>query len=156
MQKNVYADELGNIYSNKTGIMKPLKPQKVNNSRSKKQYWMISQKGLVHRLVASAYLGDVTGKVINHIDGNPSNNEVTNLEIVTQKENCIHASKSGLVPRGKTHGKTKYSDALLIQAIKEVIAGSSVKATAIKFGINVSYLNRINNKKYRIEIWDKI
>ena len=156
MCKDVYADRQGNIYSNKTGIMKPLKPQKVNNSRSKKQYWMIGQKGLVHRLVASAYLGDVTGKVINHIDGNPSNNAVTNLEIVTQKENCIHSSETGLISRGKNHGRTRYSDDLLITAIKEVLAGMSVKATAAKYGITQSYLNRVKNKKYRTEIWDKI
>ena len=42
------------MYSNKSGIMKPVKPCKVNNSRSKKQYWTTSY-GLVHRLVASAF-----------------------------------------------------------------------------------------------------
>lgn len=156
MIKHTFADELGNIYSNKTGIMKPLKPQKVNNVRSKKQYWMIGGRGLVHRLVASAYLGDVTDKVINHIDGNPSNNKVTNLEIVTQKENCIHAYDTGLVTKGENHTRSKYSDDLLIEAIKEVIAGASVKSTAVHYGISPSYLNRVKNKKYRTEIWDKI
>ena len=156
IKKHIYADKQGNVYSKKTGVMKPLKPQKVNNSRSKKQYWSISGHGLLHRLVASAYLGDITGKVINHIDGNPSNNKVINLEIVTQKTNCIYAYKTGLVPKGESHVRAKYTDALLVIAIKEVLAGASVKSTAIKYGITQSYLNRVKNKKYRIEIWDKI
>ncbi len=35
---------------------------------------------------------------INHIDGNKLNNNATNLEWVTAKENMVHASKSGLIP----------------------------------------------------------
>jgi hypothetical protein len=89
-QKDIYADREGNVYSNKSGIIKPLKPSKVNNSRSKKTYWMCNY-GLIHRLVASAWLGNVTGLTVNHIDGNPSNNCIDNLEIVTQKENHLHA-----------------------------------------------------------------
>ena len=51
----------------------------------------------VHRLVAQKYLGDITGKVVNHIDGDKTNNHVSNLEICTQKENQIHAFKNGLL-----------------------------------------------------------
>lgn len=42
----------------------------------------------VHRLVAEAFLGRVNqDEVINHIDYNTSNNEVSNLQITTQAEN---------------------------------------------------------------------
>ena len=48
---------------------------------------------LVHRLVAFAFLGPPSSPmlVVNHIDGNRSNNTMQNLEYVTQMENVRHS-----------------------------------------------------------------
>lgn len=52
---------------------------------------------LVHRLVAYAFIPEIEGKTcINHIDGNPRNNHVSNLEWCTCKENMEHAFVTGL------------------------------------------------------------
>ena len=51
----------------------------------------------VHRLVATAFIGDCTDLEINHKDGDKSNNQVTNLEICNQSYNTIHAYKLGLM-----------------------------------------------------------
>lgn len=52
----------------------------------------------VHRLVASHFVsGEEESLVVNHIDGNKSNNNYSNLEWCTQAQNIHHFTKSGKV-----------------------------------------------------------
>lgn len=54
----------------------------------------------VHTLVAEQFIGDVVSPyTVNHIDGNKTNNDVTNLEIVTGADNTRHAHTTGLTTR---------------------------------------------------------
>lgn len=52
----------------------------------------------VHRLVALMFIpnNDPLKNVVNHKDGNRSNNDINNLEWVTQQENTIHAWETRL------------------------------------------------------------
>jgi hypothetical protein len=57
----------------------------------------------VHRLVAKHFLIEIPNKnLVNHIDHNPMNNNVTNLEWCTQKENMVHAKNHN---RMNTNGR---------------------------------------------------
>lgn len=49
----------------------------------------------VHQLVASAWIGKkpTEAHVVNHIDGDGTNNHYKNLEWVTQSENSVHAAE---------------------------------------------------------------
>jgi hypothetical protein len=46
----------------------------------------------VHRLIMAAFHG-ADPRWVNHIDGNPSNNHLENLEYVTPRENALHKSR---------------------------------------------------------------
>lgn len=56
---------------------------------------------LVHRLVAKTFIPNPANKrTVNHIDGDPANNKVCNLEWATSSENNLHAYRV----LGKTNG----------------------------------------------------
>ena len=68
----------------------------LTNKQHVKKYY------LVHRLVAEAFIPNPNNlPQVNHIDGNKSNNCVTNLEWCTREDNIKHAYKIGLNPSRK-------------------------------------------------------
>lgn len=153
--ENYFATPDGRIYSNKTGILKPMSVW-ISKSHGYPVVRLANGLYLVHRLVASAYLGKIDGLTINHKDGNKVNNLVDNLEIVTMKQNIHHAWDNNLSKKGEEHGRCKYSDEKLINALNDIDNGSSVNSTAKKHEISQSYLNKVNHGIYRSDLRTKV
>lgn len=100
-------------------ILKPIKRKKesnyvaVNLFKNKKIKMFF-----IHRLVADAFLDKKNGKPeINHIDHNPKNNAVSNLEYVDRDENlrCYynkHRLYKGFI--SKKSGSNKYTVKMIV------------------------------------------
>ena len=74
---------------------------------------------LVHRLVAIAFLGKPEdGFIVNHRDGNKTNNHISNLEWASYKENNNHARTSGLNSQdNELCNLHKYQDGLVMAVL---------------------------------------
>jgi len=105
------------------------------------------KKILVHRLVAQAFIPNTENKpFINHLDGNPSNNKVENLEWCTPKENTQHAFKTGLMVgfKGADAGNAKLTEEEVIEIYK--LFNEKIKtgvALSKKYGVTTSAISRI-------------
>jgi hypothetical protein len=101
---------------------------------------------IVHRLVAKAFIANSHNlKQVNHIDGDKSNNIVTNLEWITNSENQKHAYKLGLQPSriGENNSNTKITDKDVTLLKQLYNSGMSIVEVSSSININVSIIRQI-------------
>ena len=123
----------------------------------------------VHRLVAETFIENTKNKKdVNHIDGNKSNNNISNLEWCTRSENIKHSFKNGLSkisenqknrfiqmtklqignnnPSAKKIINTLNGD--IFNTIKEVLPLVYLKRTTFQAMLNNQNPNKTNFKYY--------
>jgi len=105
----------------------------------------------VHRLVAGAFIVNNSNKrEINHIDGNKLNNELSNLEWVSSKENKAHCRKNHLqrIAKGNDYSNAKLNDMiikdiLLLYRLDKI----SQRKIALKYNVCQQLISDIVNRK---------
>lgn len=91
-----------------------------------------------HRLTLEAFVGaPPAGYECAHLDGNKSNNHVSNLSWVTHKENESHKDGHGTRSSGESNGLAKINRAI-VEEMKRIRAttGASFKSIAQMFDIS--------------------
>ena len=135
--QGIYVTDDGNVYSDRTGKIIKL------NARLNNSGYAVTHGKLVHRLIAEAYIPNPENKrTINHIDGNKLNNNVSNLEWATDKENITHAWKNGMYK-----SKLSEKDMMTIFYLKNELKWFQ-NDIAKHFGITQPHVSAILSKKW--------
>ena len=131
----------GNIFSYAFGEARKLNPRPKKNGYYVVTFY-VEKKPIyryVHRLVAESFLGVVDGMQIDHIDMNRTNNQINNLEIVTQRENIrrqmmsnltdvdILSIRRTLLPMGRSYKEIAAIYGVHKSTIKSIAQGQSWK-----------------------------
>lgn len=92
------------------------------------------------RLVSETFYGPCPkGIQVNHKDGNPLNNELSNLEYATNRDNALHASKMGLLVHGEDHQGAKITEQDVLDIREAVARGTSTYENLMQhYGLNKS------------------
>lgn len=149
---NYSVSDLGRIRNDRTGtILKEdisnMGYARVNlyNTKTKKQ-----KKFAIHRLVALYFVSGDTSLVVNHMDGNKTNNKFTNLEWVTTGENNSHAYKTNLKNQdGVKNPSNVYTEDQIRNICELIEQGLDTKTISNKIfnEYNNTYKNLINHIK---------
>ncbi len=112
------------------------------------------KKLLIHRVVAQLFIPNLDNKPqVNHIDGNKQNNDIENLEWVTNQENRNHANIMGLTAKGNQLSK-KLTDKKVTEIRKKYIPFSKNNnqyTLAKEYGVSQSMIMKIlNNTEWKL------
>lgn len=132
-----------------------------------------SVRAYVHHVVMEAFVGPrPNGHFVNHKDFNKHNNALTNLEYITQRENCRHAIGAGRRTRGPSmpprpkKGKptgdrhwthrtpdriargarmphSKLTAEIVRDARRRALEGETQSSLAHEYGISVAQMSRV-------------
>ncbi|MCH9712816.1 MAG: HNH endonuclease [Proteobacteria bacterium] len=104
-----------------------------------------NKKVRVHRILAEAFIPNPENlPTVNHIDGDRTNNSLSNLEWASYSKNNAHAHK--VIQNRKSVRKLSYED---IEYIKS--SGKSGVELAEEFNMSPQHMNSIKRGMYQVE-----
>lgn len=98
---------------------------------------------------AESFIGDIPkGYVVDHINNNPEDNYVTNLEIVSIAENTMRATKYSYGLKMGSRVGSGFANIKLIGKIRKAhLKGKKITEIADKYDVSLSYVSRIISNK---------
>lgn len=112
-------------------------------------YKMITYKPFtVHRIVAESFISNPENKKwVNHKNGIKTDNRSENLEWCTQRENMIHAFRTGLQGpnNGEKNGRSKLTEDQVMKIRSTHHFYNSHEEIAIQYGVTRRTIDRIIN-----------
>lgn len=145
-----FATKNGSVYGKRGSVLSPIKHHtgySVMTVRGRGK-----QKQLrIHRFVWECCVGPIPKDlVINHINGDKSDNSLENLELVSTQDNVIHAwDVLGRVSsnKGASHHNTKLTEQQAMQVIRLCGEGVSNKEIGGLYGLHPNYVSLIRHNK---------
>lgn len=144
----------------KNGMPKPLREQMLTPHSNTRGYLWVhlhSAKGksfrFIHRLVADAFTPNPEHKpFVNHKSGCKTQNEASNLEWVTRKENVSHAFATGLMSHaGEKNSQSKLTTNAVAGIRADRLTGMRVVDIAAKYEMSRRRVyDVINNRCWKV------
>lgn len=144
--KHLFCGSNGEVYSLKNNYFLSLK-------RADNGYYRTTINGkrdYIHRVISTAFLGEIKhGYNVNHKNGVKTDNRVSNLEIVTYKENINHGFNMGLIESlyGEESPRSKITESVALQIIQQLKAGLPQSTIANKLKISRNIVRWIKENK---------
>lgn len=152
VHKNYLINPYGELYSEVSGKM--LKGYVGKNGYLYYTFWD-GVREYAHRLVAKVFISNPNNLPhVNHIDHNPSNNHVSNLEWCTHQHNMKHSytNPKRNKPKSYKHPNCKISDKDIIDIYKST---GTLREIANKFNVDQKTVYNIRNKGRHKHIIEK-
>lgn len=128
---------------------KILKCWKKTGYADKKGYCSIGYKWkklFIHRIIYRKYLGLLDDSLtINHKDGDPYNNHIDNLELVTQKENNLHRFR--VLGHKPVIGYSKINEEIAEKIREDRLMGMKYSDLMKKYKLCKSTVSYVVNKR---------
>lgn len=106
---------------------------------------------MIHHLVLEAFVGPrPAGMVGCHNDGNPSNNDVSNLRWDTHQSNMADRDAHGRTRRGEAHARAVLTHKDVDDIRRRAAEGETQSALAREYGRHQAHISKI----VRREIWN--
>ena len=154
--------EEGQVFSHKGKKPRLLKPQPA--SQSKKGYLQVrlydnsgklGKLQYVHRLVYTHFVGDIPeGLEIDHIDGNPRNNTLSNLQLLSRRDNTDKYNRKKHKILLRDHRDELIQDYIELGSFKKVAEEWGVSVTAVNRVIRNRVHTLLPNGKYGTKKYD--
>ena len=105
----------------------------------------------IHRIIAKLFIPNPENKPeVNHIDFNPANNNINNLEWVTSKENKLHSiERMRACKRGEKHHLASITDSTALNIKKDRKCGMKYKQLMLKYNLPEHTIANVCTRNYK-------